>query len=234
MKQKKYTEKVLGVLGGMGPAASAEFLRLLAINAGAECDQEHPRVIMISDPHIPDRSTAIVGRGADPSGMIKNDLYRLAELGADVLAVPCNTAHYFIDSFRQALPIPLIHIVEATVNYAERQYPEGSWVLSTAGTRQSMLYQRYAAQKGYRLAYPAPELQEETDKTLRLIKAGNFGQAGQTMRTIVESLRQIEDLAIMTACTELPIAYRFSGLPAEQEVSSLQALSLACLEVLYA
>jgi aspartate racemase len=95
-------QKKLGVLGGMGPAASADFLRILAERAPATIDQEQPIVYVISDPQIPDRTCAIFGRGSDPSARIKQDLLSLAPW-ARFLAVPCNTAHLFIDKFRTEL-----------------------------------------------------------------------------------------------------------------------------------
>ena len=111
--------KTLGVLGGMGPAACAEFLRILARDCPAHDDSQHPKIIMLSDPETPDRSDGLMGLGPDPLPVIRRNLLQLVEWGADVLAVPCNTAHYFIDRFREELPVPLIHIVEETVKAAQ-------------------------------------------------------------------------------------------------------------------
>ncbi|MDR1873437.1 MAG: amino acid racemase, partial [Synergistaceae bacterium] len=140
-------KKVLGVLGGMGPAATAEFLSILARDAPAETDQQHPSVLMISDPSIPDRGQAILGAGEDPTPRLRRGLERLVEFGAEVLAVPCNTAHYFIDRFRGELRAPLVHIVEETISAAMRKSPEGAWLLSTSGTRRSGLYPDYARRR---------------------------------------------------------------------------------------
>lgn len=114
---KKYVKngKKLGVLGGMGPAAAAEFLRQIAAKSPASIDQEHPVVYMIGDCDIPDRGSAIFGQGPSPLPKLKADLLQLCTMGADVLAVPCNTAHYFIDQFSNELPVPLVHIIESTV-----------------------------------------------------------------------------------------------------------------------
>lgn len=109
----------------MGPAASAEFLCILAERAPAKIDQEHPIVYVISDPHTPDRSSAIFGTGNDPSERLRLDLLSLVALGSDLLAVPCNTAHYFIDKFRLELPVALVHIIEATILAAKKLNLEG-------------------------------------------------------------------------------------------------------------
>lgn len=226
-------EKTLGILGGMGPAAAAEFLRLLADGAPARSDAEHPRLLMLSEPGIPDRSDGILGTGADPLSAIRGALMRLIEWGADVLAVPCNTAHHFIDRFRGDLTVPLVHIVEATVGAARRRSPEGAWLLSTSGTRASGLYPACAEKKGYRFFHPSEEQQERAQRCLRLVKAGALPEAAALMRALAEELWRERDSLIVTACTELPLAYAASGLPQEREVSSLRALCSACLDILY-
>lgn len=226
-------EKKLGILGGMGPAAAAEFLRLLAAGAPAQNDAGHPYLLMLSDPGIPDRTDGILGAGPDPLPAMRRDLLRLAEWGADLLAVPCNTAHHFIDRFRADLPIPLVHIVEATVDAARRRSPQGAWLLSTSGTRACGIYPACAERKGYRFLHPSERQQERVQRCLRLVKAGEMAEAAGLMREVVEELWSEKDLAIATACTELPLAYAAAGLPEEREVSSLRALCDACLDVLY-
>lgn len=227
-------EKTLGILGGMGPAAAAEFLRLLAAGAPARSDAEHPRLMMFSDPDVPDRSDGILGTGPDPAPAIRRALLRLAEWGADLLAVPCNTAHHFIDRFRADLPVPLVHIVEATVDAARRCSPEGAWLLSTSGTRASGIYPACAEDRGYRFFHPSEACQERVQRCLRRVKSGDMAEAAGLMHELVEELWAERDCLVVTACTELPLAYAASGLPKDREVSSLQALCDACLDVLYA
>ena len=225
--------KTLGVLGGMGPAAAAEFLRILARDAPARTDAEHPRMILLSDPEVPDRSDGITGQGLDPLPAIKKDLQQLIDWGADVLAVPCNTAHFFIDRFRDELTVPLVHIVEATVKAAQSLSPEGAWIVATSGTQKSRIYPACAEMKGYRFLQPSDEQQEQVQRSLRAVKAANMEEAGRLLRGVVEELWRERDLPIATACTELPLAYDASGLPSNRQVSSIQALSDACLDLLY-
>ncbi|NLL36209.1 MAG: aspartate/glutamate racemase family protein [Fretibacterium sp.] len=226
-------ERTLGVLGGMGPAAAAEFLRLLARDAPAGKDQEHPRLLMLSEPSIPDRSDGIMGLGKDPSPLLRRSLECLVEWGAELLAVPCNTAHYFIDQFRAELGAPLVHIVEVTVEEARRRSPEGAWLLATSGTLLSGIYPSCAERFGYVLHQPSEAQQAKVQESLRFVKAGDRAGAGQVLREVVEELWGERDLTVITACTELPLAYAASGLPQAREVSSLQALSDACLRALY-
>ena len=226
--------KTLGVLGGMGPAACAEFLRILARDCPAHDDSQHPKIIMLSDPETPDRSNGIMGLGSDPLPVIRRNLLQLAEWGADVLAVPCNTAHYFIDRFREELPVPLIHIVEETVK-AAKELSQGncSWLLATDGTQKSLIYPSCAEKMRYHFLKPSAEQQERVQKCVRLVKAGDMKAAGETMHDVVLELWGERDVPVTMGCTELPLAYTASGLPLERQVSSLKALSDACIRVLY-
>lgn len=223
----------LGVLGGMGSAASAEFLRLLAATAPAVNDQEHPIVYMISDSEIPDRTEAILGKGPSPEARIYADLEQLAAMGADILAVPCNTAHYFIDRFPKPLSKPLVHIIEETVKAAQRMNPQGVWMISTLGTFNTGIYQEYAAKYNLPLSFPNPSQRELLQQIILEVKANQMERAGRHMQKVGEELWKEKFIPIMTACTELPLAYAASHLPKDMETSSLRALAAGCIRELY-
>lgn len=227
-------EKVLGVLGGMGPAACAEFLRILARDAPAKDDTQHPKIIMLSDPDTPDRSDGLMGIGPDPLPVIRKNLLQLAGWGADVLAVPCNTAHYFIDRFRDEIPVPLVHIVDVTVE-AAKELSKGncSWLLATDGTQKSLIYQSCAAEKNYYFLKPSDEQQGKIQSCIRFVKSGEMKTAGEIMRGVVDELWRERNVPVTMGCTELPLAYEASGLPMDRQVSSLKALSDACIKILY-
>ncbi len=227
-------EKTLGVLGGMGPAAAAEFLRIFARDVPAKNDSEHPKIIMLSDPDTPDRSDGLMGLGSDPLPVLKKNLFQLVEWGADVLAVPCNTAHYFIDRFRDELPVPLIHIVESTVE-AAKELSKGncSWLLATSGTQKSLIYPACASKMNYHFLKPSDEQQDIIQSSIRDVKAGDLKTAGEKIFNVVNELWHERDVPVTMGCTELPIAYAASGLPNEKQVSSLKALSDACIKILY-
>ncbi|MGE4487482.1 MAG: aspartate/glutamate racemase family protein [Synergistaceae bacterium] len=226
------SEKILGVLGGMGPAASAEFLKILAEKYPARKDQDHPVIYMISDPKIPDRGSAIAGEGENPEPYIRKDMEKLIGWGADILAVPCNTAHYFIDRFRDEIKVPVAHIIEATVDASIKSSPEGAWMISTIGTARSGLYQKVAADRNYRLVVPPMEVQNKIQETIICVKSGNMEMAARSIEDAVKKLWSIEDLPIITACTELPLAYNASDLPKDKNISSLDALADACIDLL--
>jgi len=225
--------KKLGVLAGMGPAAGAEFLRLLTVKAPAGRDQDHPMVYLLSDTQVPDRVEAIAGRGEDPTERLRQGLATIAGWGVDYLAVPCNTAHIFIDRFRDSLPVPFIHIVEETIKSCMRVSPKGAWLLATTGTCRCRLYQQYAQKLGYTFFEVDAARQERVQECVTLVKANKLSESGRLLRSIVEALWAENDACAATACTELPLAYDASGLPACRSVSSLGALSDACLSAIY-
>lgn len=226
------SQKILGVLGGMGPAASAEFLKILAEKYPAEKDQDHPVVYMISDPKMPDRGSAIGGLGEDPEPYIRQNMEKLVGWGADILAVPCNTAHYFIDRFRNEIKVPIIHIIEATVDASIKKSNKGAWMISTISTAKACLYQKIAEERNYRLVIPPEYIQKEIQEIIICVKSGNMEKAARSIESVVKKLWSIEDLPIITACTELPLAYDASDLPKEKNISSLDALAEACIRVL--
>ena len=230
MKPKDIT---LGVLGGMGPAATAEFMQILAEIAPASCDQEHPRMIIYSHTITPDRTTYILGKGPDPYNYLKEGLETLTGWGAGLLAVTCNTAHYFIDQFREELGVPLVHIVEETIRKASEISPQGAWLTSTLGTMRTGLYQQYAEKMGYKLYLPDERQAEEIHHATDLVKWGRREEAGELFGKLVNELWSERRLPIIGACTEIPLAYRVAGLPDDMIVSSLYALAEGCVRELY-
>lgn len=229
----KIPSKILGVYGGMGPAASAEFMRLLAEMAPARRDQEHPIVYLYSDAQTPDRTDAFFGRGESPAPRLRAGLDRLCEWGADLLAVPCNTAHIFIDSFRSELKRPLVHIVEATVADAVKIAPDGCWIIATGATLASGIYTKEAERIGYSFMDVDDEIRALASQAIALVKAGELPESGKVMERIAEKLWSLREVPIVTACTELPLAYSASSLPKDMTVSSLISLSRACIDALY-
>ncbi|MDO4953459.1 MAG: amino acid racemase [Synergistaceae bacterium] len=225
-------KKILGVLGGMGPAASAEFMRILTQRFPAKCDQDHPVVYLLSDASIPDRNNYLTGKGENPQALIHADLDKLAGWGAELLAVTCNTAHGLINNFRDELKAPLIHIVEATVTAAKEKAPHGAWMVATLGTINCGLYQKEAEKQNFRLLVPPEDIKQKIQSIIRIVKTGDMKTAGEKMSEAVRELWKIEKLPVVTACTELPLAYDASGLSAEMNVSSLDALADACIKAI--
>lgn len=224
----------IGVLGGMGPAATAQFLTDLTAEEtrqGAETDQDHLEVLIYSHTLIPDRTPNIVAGLDAPLRPLRDGIERVLRWGADILAVPCNTAHFYINRFLDEIPVPFVHIVRETLRAAQEHSPEGAWLTATNGTVATELYQETAQKMGYELWRPNPEQQERIMHVVYLVKEGKFGPAGELDRAVLSELLNKREGMIVTACTELPLAYPYSGLPAELEISSSRALAQGVVRV---
>src|SRR5689334_7763772 len=106
-------ERVLGVLGGMGPLASAQFMARLTLLTPAAHDQDHVPAVLWSDPRVPDRTAARLAGGADPLPWLLRGIRGLEAAGCGAIAIPCNTAHGWYEPMQAATRLPILHIVEA-------------------------------------------------------------------------------------------------------------------------
>lgn len=221
---------LVGILGGMGPAATGEFLLELTRATPAQVDQDHLRSLINCDSSIPDRTTAILAGDDSPYEPIHTGIMNLIDWGADLIAVPCNTAHVFINRFAQDLPVPLVHIVDVTLNEAQRRSPAGAWITATDGTLATGLYKEAAEQRGYRLIEPQPHIQHQIMEIITQVKAGNMDRAGAIFDNVEAELTASEDMPLVMACTEIPLGWANSHVPQERVISSLTALAEATVK----
>lgn len=141
----------LGVIGGMGPQATNTFYQYIIDRTDASKDQEHLSVLIFSDSDMPDRTGAILGSESDREAVanrLLNDARLLESAGCTVLAVPCNTAHYFLDRVQEQIGIPVIHMIRETAHFLLSQGLKRPGILATDGTIQTGLYQREFAALG--------------------------------------------------------------------------------------
>src|SRR5574342_729624 len=115
--------KIIGVLGGMGPAATADFYQKIIQATPAKADQDHLKVLMYSNPQIPDRTAAIRGDGPDPLPALVESAEVLVRGGADILTIPCVTAHHFYEALQRAVRVPILHLIGETVMAVLHEYP---------------------------------------------------------------------------------------------------------------
>ncbi|AEW95034.1 MULTISPECIES: aspartate/glutamate racemase family protein [Streptomycetaceae] len=195
--------RVLGVLGGMGPLASAEFVRTLYACQPAGPDQSRPRVLLDSDPAFPDRTEAIrTGRTAEMTGRLELRLAELLDRGADQLVVVCYTAHHFLALVDPALRARLVSLVEVTA--AQLLRTTGRFLLlATEGTRRAGIFDRAPgwADVAHRVVLPAPADQERVHRLIYRMKT--YGPLPDEALPLVEELRQAYDCAgVVLGCTE--------------------------------
>ena len=199
---------MLGVLGGMGPLATVDFLTKLIENTPASCDQDHIETIVSSASRTPDRSSAIIGIGEDPYPHMKKALVGLERCGADFIAIPCNTAHYWHAALQQETKLPILHIVDAVVDEFESSGRSKGVVglLATTGTIQAGVYQKRLSNRGYAFLAPDPQSQSDIMHAIRLVKAGQLAYASTILDAQARLLISAGCTVIAMACTEIPLA----------------------------
>ena len=134
--------RLLGVLGGMGPLATAQFLRRLVELAPAEREPDHVPTVVWSCPQIPDRVAPILGQGESPLPKLREGLAILSGAGALAIAIPCNTAHHWLSELEAASALPVLSIIDAVLGEVTAAAPNGPVaLLATAATLHARLYQ---------------------------------------------------------------------------------------------
>ena len=208
------TEQRLGILGGMGPQATQDFYQRILDRTDASCDQEHLPTLIWSDTSMPDRTAAILGGDAEGCYRRLLEGARLLERGGcTVLAIPCNTSHYFADRLQGDLSIPLIHMPRETVAVLAAQGRKKVGILGTDGTIQAGVYQRECDARGVRLRSPPAEIQKLVMRTIYdEIKRGEKGSR-EKFAVIDKWLRAAGCGGAILACHQLSVYRTSPGLP---------------------
>lgn len=201
--------KKLGVIGGLGPMATAYFLQLLTQMSDAESDQEHMEILLHSRPQIPDRTRFILGQsGENPLPQMIEIGIDLRSQGADAIAIPCVTAHYFQKDLEDAIGIPILNAVEETVLCLKEAGIRRAGIMATDGSLESGLFQRALAEQGISFILPDRMSQRaimgiiyENVKAGRPVDFSAFRQASE--RLFGEGAQ-----AVLLACTELSLVKR--------------------------
>lgn len=154
-------EKILGIIGGMGPEASAQLYMKIIKKTQVKKDQDHFRLIIDSNPKIPDRTKAILGLGESPVPEIVQTAKNLELMGVELACIPCMTSHYFFDEIVEKVNLPIMNALEELNDYLKENYPSVKKVgiLATTGTKNTKIFDRYLEK--YTMVYPDDFYQEE-------------------------------------------------------------------------
>ncbi|MDT7952585.1 MAG: amino acid racemase [Acetobacteraceae bacterium] len=199
----------LGVLGGMGPLASAYFMTRLIQLTPATREEDHVPAVLWSDPRVPNRLEAQRGSGPSPLPWLNYGIQKLADAGCGAIAIPCNTAHGWIDGMRAASPLPILHIIDAAADDLRRQGITSGriGVLGTQATLAMRLYQDWLERLGWSVIEPTPdEMATLVSPAIALVKENRAGEAHALAAEAARRLRHRGAAAVVLGCTELPIA----------------------------
>jgi aspartate racemase len=228
------TDRILGVLGGMGPLASAHFMTRLTLLTPAGQDQDHIPAVLWSDPRVPDRTAARLGTGPDPLPALVRGLRGLEAAGCGAVAIPCNTAHGWIDGMRAATALPILHIIDAAAEDLRRQgIGSGTiGIMGTAATLAMRLYQDQLGREGWPTIEPtAAEMADYVTPAIARVKANLVGEAYSPLAEIVTRLHRRGARAVVLGCTEIPLGIQAGpweglGVPLVDTIDALARASI--------
>lgn len=201
-------EKTIGILGGMGPEATADLFMRIIRATPVKRDQDHLHVIIDSNSKIPDRTPAILGTGASPLPLLVETGKRLEKAGADLLIMPCNTAHYFHAKVQEQIGIPLLHMIRLSADYISKKYPKVSkaGLLASDGTIASRLYHDSYGAKGIEIITPNEASQKDTmDAIYKYIKTGDLKKGEELLKRVSQELIEAGADTVLCGCTEVSI-----------------------------
>jgi len=157
------SEKIIGILGGMGPEATIDLFTKIVKETKVKKDQDHLRILIDNNPKIPDRTLAIQKKGPSPLIQLIRSATVLEKAGADFIIIPCVTAHYYYESLQKRIKIPILHIIEETLEYLQAKLKGISKIglIATTGTIQTGLFQKAFSHHVIELILPAPKLQKK-------------------------------------------------------------------------
>ena len=228
MEEKR---KLLGIIGGLGPAASAYFYELITEHTKAARDQDHIDIILSSRATTPDRTDYIVGRSDEsPLPAMISDAQSLETYGATAIVIPCNTAHYFIEEVRRSVSVPMPSIITETVLHLKKCGYKKAAILATEGTIDTESYQRDLEAHG--LGYMVPDAEGKAG-LMRLIygcvKKGVIPEPEELFAITRPMFRAGCDCAIL-GCTELSLIGK--KINDERYVDSLTVLAATSIKLM--
>lgn len=199
--------KTLGILGGMGPLATAYVYNQIIENTCVHSDQEHIPIILYSNPKIPDRSSYILDQSkTNPLLELKKGVKFLSESGVDIIYITCNTAHYFYEELSNITRIEIINMPKITLDIISKKYPQKKVVLlATQGTYVSKIYEKNSEFLNVEFI----DIDKETRKHLMdiIIETKNYGKTSKSLLKLKKIMKKYsnEDCIFVLGCTELSI-----------------------------
>lgn len=227
-------KRTIGILGGMGPEATAYFFNAIITNTRARSDQEHLPMLIWNDPQIPPRTDAILDQGPSPLPYLLKGAKILEAGGADFIVMPCITAHFWASEIAAQSNIPFVSLFEETTKYAFRILPglQTAGLIASTGTVRSRLWHKVFEKERVKILTPEPDEQKEVMSAIfgkKGIKGGFT--AGPPRTAIAEIARRLVRRgadAIIAGCTEVPLVLRDGDLPVPL-IEPMHATALTCI-----
>lgn len=206
--------KTVGILGGMGPMSTVDLMRMVTEKTPVRRERDHLRLLVDSRPQIPDRPAALMGTGESPVPMMQDSARMLEKWGADLIAIPCNTAHGFLADVQRAVSIEVLDMIGLVGRELTRTLPEGSPVglLATAAAARARVF--HDRLPGFHLVTPTPEIHQElvAAAILQVKLEDALDEPRAKLLKAVETL-QPRPRAVIAGCTEVELALAEADAP---------------------
>lgn len=204
---------VLGIIGGMGPAATDLLYRRIIARTDAERDQEHLDMIILNHASVPDRTEAIKsGKTKKVTDMLLKDVEFLAKSGVSAIVIPCNTSHYFYDVLQASTDVPIINMIRETAVSLKNAGKKRVCVLATDGTIMTGIYEKELNMNGIECIVPDSDTQKLVMKIIYdQVKKGFPGNM-EDFREIHRFIKKQGCDGAILACTELSVFRAEAGL----------------------
>ncbi len=223
-------EKIVGILGGMGPEATVDLMQRIIHLTPALDDIDHIRCIVDNNPKVPSRIKAIIeGNGEDPAPCMADMGKRLESWGADFLAIACNTAHHYYSAVQDAVNIPVINLIEIVTNHVKDTFPEHDKVgiLASPAVAITGLYTKEFKKLAIEEVWPDPDYQDRLLTIIREVKKGNTTtQLLNEYKNVCRNLLQKGAKTAIIGCTEL------SALGGELPMHTIDAAQILAMEII--
>ncbi|MFE4705661.1 aspartate/glutamate racemase family protein [Peribacillus simplex] len=203
-------QKVVGIIGGMGPLATVDLMNKIISYTPAKKDQDHIHIIADNYSQIPDRTTAILGKGTDPTPFIVQSAQRLENAGADFLVMACNTAHFYFKSIKESVSIPILHMPLETARFLHVNNMRRVGLLATDGTISTKLYQQGCQSYDINAIEPDRQMQKEVMEGIYAIKGSDLEKGRLYLSRVADKLIKRGAEAIIAGCTEIPLVLKSS------------------------
>ncbi len=200
-------DRTIGILGGMGPQATVDLFQKIVNVTPAGCDQEHIKIIIDNDPKIPDRTKYIIGQGENPVNALIEKAIKLKLMGAELLTMPCNTAHYFYDEIIKYVDIPFINMITEVANEIRIKYGKGAkaGLLATLGTYKAKIYEEIFSKYGIEILVPNDDGKRHIYELIYQVKEGFNIDNLNNVSKITRDLKTKGAMTVILGCTELPL-----------------------------
>lgn len=221
--------KTVGIIGGMGTVATIDLFNKIVLETNAKSDKEHIHILIDNNTQIPDRTSFILGKGEDPTNEILKSAKNLEKIGADFLAIPCNTAHYFYETIKLNIEIDVINMIEETAKSIKLKQINKVGLLATIGTIKASIYESIFSKYDIEIIKPNYYGQRVIMEFIYGIKEGKNNFDKKDIINVFDYFKENNVSNIILGCTELPVGVKMLDIEGEF-IDPTKILAKACVK----